>query len=307
MDVKVLGSAAGGGFPQWNCACQNCQGLRSGQIRSKARTQAQVAVRDSGSAWLLLNASPDLREQILSTPELAPVHFPRSTGISSVILTSAEVDSVVGLLHLREFQPFRVFATPSVKRILFEENRIFRVLERAKPPVIWEDIPQESWFSVGSAGNGNGLRCRAVNLGGGHPDYVSDALRSSLLPEEAVIGLVFTDGKKQMMYAPSLSGQGDEWKTWARSSELCFLDGTFWNDRELIDAGIGSKTAREIGHIPLSGRNGLLEQFNDAGKARRVLIHLNNTNPVLDEDSDQHRDVRNRGWEIAYDATDFNL
>lgn len=307
MDVKVLGSAAGGGFPQWNCACRNCQGLRSGQLLSKARTQAQVAVRDSGSAWLLLNASPDLREQIVSTRELAPARFPRSTGISAVILTSAEVDSVVGLLHLREFQPFRVFATPAVKRILFEENRIFRVLERAKPPVVWEDIPLDSWFLTGAADGGNGLRCRAVNLGGGYPDYVSDSLRRSLPADEAVIGLVFADGKRQMMYAPSLSGQGDEWKTWARSSDLCFLDGTFWNDRELIDAGIGSKTAREIGHIPLSGADGLLEQFRDAGKTRRVLIHLNNTNPVLNENSSEHREVRNRGWEIAYDATEFNL
>ena len=122
-----------------------------------------------------------------------------------------------------------------------------------------------------------------------------------------MIGLLFADGNKQMMYAPSLSGQTMEWKSWARSSDLCFLDGTFWNDRELIDAGIGSKTAREIGHIPLSGADGLLEQFREAGKARRVLIHLNNTNPVLDEDSAEHRHVREKGWEIAYDATDFNL
>ena len=282
--------------------------MRSGQLRSKARTQAQLAIRDSGSAWWLLNASPDLREQILSTRALAPERFPRSTGVSAVILTSAEVDSVVGLLHLREFQPFRIFATPSVKRILLEENRIFRALERAKPPVIWEDIPRDAWFPFGPGTSGGGeLRCRAVNVGGGYPDYVSESLRRNLPPEEAVIGLVFADGKKQMLYAPSLSGQKAEWKSWARSSDLCFLDGTFWNERELIDAGIGSKTAREIGHIPLSGADGLLEQFPDAGRSRRVLIHLNNTNPVLDEDSAEYRHVRAKGWEIAYDATDFNL
>lgn len=306
MHVKVLGSAAGGGFPQWNCACRNCSGLRSGQLRSKARTQAQLAVSDSGSDWLLLNASPDLRQQISSTPELTPVRSLRSTPVSSVILTSAEVDSVVGLLHLREFQPLRVLATPAVKRILFEENRIFRVLERAKPPVAWVDIPRDAWFPVATSAS-NGFRCRAVNLGGGYPDYVSDSLRGKLAPEEAVIGLVFTDGSKQMMYAPSLSGQTDAWKSWAQSSDLCFLDGTFWHDRELIDAGIGSKTAREIGHIPLSGAGGMLEQFQDAGKARRVLIHLNNTNPVLDEASAEYEQVRAKGWEVAYDGTDFNL
>jgi pyrroloquinoline quinone biosynthesis protein B len=308
MRVKVLGSAAGGGFPQWNCACRNCRSLRSGQLRSRARTQAQVAVASSGSGWLLLNASPDLRTQILSTPDLAPARFPRSTGISAILLTNAEVDSVVGLLHLREFQPFRIFATPSVKRILFEENRIFRVLERARPPVIWHEIPSDAWFSTDAAADGQvGLRCRAVSLGGGYPDYVSDGLRRELPPDEAAIGLVFTDGNKQMMYAPSLSGQTDGWKTWARSSDLCLLDGTFWDDRELIDAAGGSKTAREIGHIPLSGPGGLLEEFRDGGRARRVLIHMNNTNPVLDEDSAEYRKVRHEGWEIAYDGTDFDV
>ncbi|SRR5579875_203282 len=306
MHVKVLGSAAGGGFPQWNCACRNCSRFRSGELRSKARTQAQIAVSSSGSGWLLVNASPDLRTQVLSTEELAPARFPRSTGISAVLLTNAEVDSVAGLLHLREFQQFRVFATPSVKRILREENRIFHVLERANPPVIWEEIPRESWFDT-STSTDRGLRCRAVNLGGKYPDYVSSALRQELAPEEAVIGLVFNEGDKRLMYAPSLPGHTDEWKEWARSSDLCLLDGTFWDDRELIEQVAGSKTAREIGHIPLAGTGGLLEQFRDAGKARRVLIHLNNTNPVLDEDSAEYRQVRAAGWEIAYDGTDFDL
>jgi pyrroloquinoline quinone biosynthesis protein B len=225
---------------------------------------------------------------------------------------------VVGLLHLREFQPFRVITTPAVRRILFEENRIFRVLERASPPVVWEDIPRDAWFSVETSSQSDSsapaqreakppLRCRAINLGGGYPDYVSEDLRRALPPEEATVALVLADSARQMLYAPSLSGQTDEWKPWARSSDLCLLDGTFWDDRELIDAGIASKTARQIGHIPVSGPGGLLEEFSDPGKARRVLIHLNNTNPVLDEDSAQYRQVRDAGWEIAYDGTDFNL
>lgn len=308
MIVKVLGSAAGGGFPQWNCACRNCQGIRSGRLRSKPRTQAQVAILGSGSGWVLVNASPDLRQQILAAAELAPTRFPRSTGISTVILTSAEVDAVAGLLHLREFQSFRVFATPSVKRILLEENGIFRILNRAHPPVDWHEIPMDGWFPVYSeADGGDALRCRAINLGGGYPDYVSQSLRAELRPEEASIGLVFAEGDKQMLYAPSLSGANAEWKRWAGSSDLCLLDGTFWDDRELIAAANGTKTAREIGHLPLSGPGGLLQEFRDAGKARRVLIHLNNTNPVLDEDSAEHRQVREAGWEIAYDGTNFNL
>ena len=309
MIVRVLGSAAGGGFPQWNCACHNCQGMRRGVLRSASRTQAQLAVSATGSNWVLLNASPDLRQQILADPELAPSQFPRSTNIFAVILTSAEVDAVVGLLHLREFQTFRIYATPSVRRILLEENSIFRVLNRALPPVAWEDIPSDDWFPVHphTGGGAGEFSCHAIDLGGGYPDYVSPKLRAELPQEEASIGLVFRNGGKQMMYAPSLSGTSVEWKRWTHSSDLCFLDGTFWSDRELIEAANGSKTARDIGHLPLSGPGGLLEEFQDAGKTRRVLIHLNNTNPVLDEDSAEHRQLREAGWEIAYDGTEFNL
>lgn len=307
MHIKVLGSAAGGGFPQWNCACRNCLGIRSSQSRWTARTQAQVAVSNSESGWLLLNASPDLRAQILATKELAPTNPPRDTPISAIILTSAEVDSVAGLLHLREFQPFRIFATPSVKRILLEENRIFRVLERANPPIVWYDIPVNAWFSVDSANSQSGLQCLAVNAGGAYPDYVSPQLRNALPPEGAAVALVFSDGKKQMLYAPSVSGTSVEWKTWAQSSDLSLLDGTFWDDRELINAGISKKTAREIGHVPLSGPGGMLENLDVGTAGRRVLIHVNNTNPILDELSSERAAVKQAGWEIAYDGMDIAL
>jgi pyrroloquinoline quinone biosynthesis protein B len=309
MHVKVLGSAAGGGFPQWNCACHNCRRLRRGQLRSSARTQAQVAISGPGTEWLLLNASPDLRTQILSTPLLAPVREPRDTPIGGVVLTSADVDSVAGLLHLREFQPLRIYATASVRRILLEENRIFRVLERANTSTIWQDIALDTWFSIalGSSGEKTSFRCRAVFLGGAYPDFVSADLRRILAPDEAVIGLVLTHGGKQIMYAPSLPGQSDEWKSWVQTSDLCLFDGTFWDERELISAGISSKTAREIGHLPLSGAAGLLEEFVPNAKTQRVLIHINNTNPILDDESPQHRMVRGAGWEIAYDGMEFEL
>src|SRR3981081_42014 len=136
MRVTVLGSAAGGGFPQWNCACPNCSRLRAGSLHSKARSQASVVVCSNTGECYLLNASPDLRSQILSTPLLAPAHPPRHTPIAGILLTSADVDSVAGLLHLREFQPLHIYSTSSVRRIL-EENPIFRVLNRANPPAIW--------------------------------------------------------------------------------------------------------------------------------------------------------------------------
>jgi pyrroloquinoline quinone biosynthesis protein B len=310
MRVTVLGSAAGGGFPQWNCACPNCSRLRAGQLRSKARSQAQLVVSPNAGECYLLNASPDLRTQILSTPLLAPVRPPRGTPIAGVLLTSADVDSVAGLLHLREFQPLHIYAMPSVRRILLDENRIFRVLERANPPAIWHDFPVNTWFPLGSASPSSrepSVRCRVVFLGGAYPDYVSEDLRRSLPPGEAVIGLVLAQGSKQVLYAPALPGGSEEWKDWARSSDLCLLDGTFWDEDELISTGVGSKTAREIGHVPLSGAGGLLKEFDSAKRSRRVLLHINNTNPILDEESPEHREVRDAGWEIAYDGMEFEL
>jgi pyrroloquinoline quinone biosynthesis protein B len=310
MRVTVLGSAAGGGFPQWNCACPNCSRMRAGSLHSQARSQAQVVVCPNAGESFLVNASPDLRTQILSTPSLAPAHSPRHTPIAGVLLTSADVDSIAGLLHLREFQPLHIYATQSVRRIVCEENRIFRVLERANPPVVWHDVPLRTWFPLGTVKSSTGevpVRYRLVPLGSKYPDYVSEDLRRSLPSGEAVAGLVLMQGSKQLFCAPALPGCSDEWKQWAQSSDLCLLDGTFWDENELISAGVGSKTAREIGHIPLSGAGGLLQEFDSAKMGRRVLIHINNTNPILDEQSPEHREVRDAGWEIAYDGMEFQL
>jgi pyrroloquinoline quinone biosynthesis protein B len=310
MRVTVLGSAAGGGFPQWNCACPNCSGLRAGVLHSRARSQAQVVVCSGDEDCYLLNASPDLRPQILSTPLLNPQHPPRHTPIAGVVLTSADVDSVVGLLHLREFQPLQIYAASSIRRILLEDNHIFRVLDRANPPAVWRDVPANTWFSLGTAETSSAesaLRCLMVPLGGAYPDYVSEDLRLTLPPGEAVSGLVLAQGGKQFFYAPTLPARSDEWKDWARSSDLCLLDGTFWNEDELISAGAGSKTATEIGHVPLTGADGLLAQRDFAKRVRRVLIHINNTNPILDEESPECRAVRDAGWEIAYDGMTIEL
>jgi pyrroloquinoline quinone biosynthesis protein B len=309
MRVTVLGSAAGGGFPQWNCACPNCSRLRAGGLCFHARSQTQVLVSANSKRHFLINASPDLRTQILSAQLLVPAHTPRDTPISSILLTSADVDSVAGLLHLREFQPLHIWATPSVRRIVLEENRIFRVLDRAKPPAIWQDLPVGTWFPLAedAASGEASLRCRVVPLGSAYPDYVSDGLRRSLTPGEAVVGLVLEEGGKQAFYAPALPVGSGDWKDWARSSDLSLLDGTFWSENELISAGVSSKAAREIGHVPLSGLGGLLQEFGSSKRGRRVLIHINNTNPILDEESPENREVRDAGWEIAYDGMQIEL
>ncbi len=309
MRVKVLGSGAGGGFPQWNCGCSNCVRLRSGKLHGSPRTQTQIAFSVDGQAWFLLNASPDLRVQILAAPELSPPDGSRGSPITGVFLPSADVDSIMGLLHLREFTPFRIFATPGVQQILLEENTIFRVLDRATPPVQWLGISMQPQFArvAGDPADDSSFRCSAVPLGGTYPDYVSDSLRGKLSADQAVVGLLVEQGEKRLFFAPSLSGQNQEWKKLAESSDLVFLDGTFWSDDELIRATGSGKTARAIGHLPLSGADGLLRQFSGAGRGRRVLIHINNTNPILDEESAEYHQVREMGWEIAHDGMEFAL
>ena len=216
----------------------------------------------------------------------------------------------MGLLHLREFQTFFVFATQAVQRILQKENHIFRVLERANPPVKWITLSTTSRLGCHlseTPGQEPAFLCSSVPLGGSYADYVSDETVRTLPPEEAVIGFGIQQEKKRIFLAPSLSGQSRSWITWAEDSDIVFIDGTFWSDDELIHTGRSAKTAREIGHLPLSGPGGLLEQYPKIAKGRKVLIHINNTNPILDEDSAEHRAVLDAGFEIAYDGMEFEL
>ncbi len=316
MRVKILGSAAGGGFPQWNCGCPNCAGLRSGTINAKPRTQTQIAIDANPeytqrTHWALINASPDLRSQILATPELTPFSSTRnSTPIYDIYLTSADVDSIAGLLHLREFQGFKIHSTDSVRRIMDEENSMFRVLGRANPPVLWFPLPlahdgkEEAGRPAGQPPQWN---IRAIPLGNDFPDYVSEKLRKQLVPREAVVALDIQYGGKRLFVAPSLPGREVIWKQFARSADVVLIDGTFWSDTELKQAGRGKKTAREMGHIPLTGPDGLLAQFPENSNARKILIHINNTNPILVEDSIEHRAVLDAGFEIAYDGMEITL
>ncbi|OLE82981.1 MAG: pyrroloquinoline quinone biosynthesis protein PqqB [Acidobacteria bacterium 13_1_20CM_2_60_10] len=310
MKVKVLGSAAGGGFPQWNCGCSNCSRLRRGVFRGKARTQAQLAVSPDDATWFLLNTSPDLRQQFLAHPEFAPSEKSRNTPVAAIVLTSADVDCVLGLLHLREFQPLRIYSTLAVKRALTEENRLFQTLTRSNPPVRWEPLPLDRLvplFQPAGPVKKTSLFCKAVSLNGAYPDYLSDALRRALSEDEAVIALQLVQSEKSFFYAPSLPGCGEDWKRRVSESHLALLDGTFWTDDELPKVQSGSKTARQMGHLPVSGSSGLLDQLKLVRNPRRVLIHLNNTNPILDEESDAHRAVRDAGWEVAYDGMEFAL
>jgi len=311
MHIKILGSAAGGGFPQWNCACRNCSGLRSGSVRATARTQTQLAFSPDGLVWFLLGASPDLRTQIAATPQLAPpAGEPTGTPIGGIFLHSADVDSLLGLLHLREFQSFFVFATPAIQKIVQTENRIFDVLHRADPPIHWQPLSPGSRLACRFGEDPSApptFICSPIPLSGSFPDYISTELRRSLSSQESVIALRFEQGAKSFFFAPSLPDISGEWLKVAASSSVALLDGTFWSDDELLATGRGHKTAREMGHVPLSGRDGLLAQVPTDSAARKILIHINNTNPILDENSAEHCEVRDAGFEIAYDGMEFTL
>src|ERR1700722_3631699 len=195
MRVKILGSAAGGGFPQWNCACVNCRGVRARTFHGKARTQTQVAITEDGQSWLLLGASPDLRAQIEAAPELHPRMqsggaAPRQSPIAGVVLANADLDHVLGLLLLRELQPLRVYATASVRRILREDNTMFAMLERIPNQIVWTDFESGKEFSLRDAqGQDSGLRCLPWSLSEHYPAYVTGARQGKLAPRESSLGL----------------------------------------------------------------------------------------------------------------------
>lgn len=283
-------------------------GVRSGAIKASPRTQAQAAISADGARWFLLNASPDLRQQILSSADFVPPVGSRNSPIHTLLLTSADVDAVMGLLHLREFQPLQIYSTVAVRRILTEENGLLRVLMRSNPPVRWETLPLDRLTPLVLASptdKKSGFFCKAVPLGGSFPDYVSESLRNSLAPEDAVIGLSFVSKDKKVFYAPNLPGIGDHWLRTVEESDLAILDGTFWKDDELHSIQKGSKSGRQMGHLPLWGDRGLLRQPFRPSKTRRVLIHINNTNPILNKESPESRIVRDAGWEIAYDGMEL--
>ncbi len=285
-------------------------GARSGVMKAHPRTQTQAAISTDGSRWFLLNASPDLRQQILSSADLVPTAGSRNSPISAIVLTSADVDAVMGLLHLREFQPLQIFSTMAVRRILTEENSLFRVLSRSSPPVKWETLPLDRLMPLippSPADKKSALFCKAISLNGSFPDYVGESLRNTLSPEEAVIGLTLVSKEKKIFYAPNLPGIGDHWLRCVEESDLAVLDGTFWKDDELNSIRNGSKSARQMGHLPLWGDRGLLRTPFRPSKTRRVLIHLNNTNPVLNDESPESRIVRDAGWEIAYDGMELAI
>jgi len=298
MWVRVLGAAAGGGFPQWNCHCANCRRLRSGTLRGKARSQAQVAISSDGAAWHLLSASPDLRLQIENSRFLWPSEGVRQSPIRSVVLTSAEIDSITGLLSLREFSPFTIFSTQAVQDILLGENNVFDVLQRVPDQVTWRAFRADDSFEL--AGD---LTVEAISLPAGYPVFV----RNNHPAEEAVVGLAIENRGRRLVFLPGVGEVTKNLLEWMETSDVLLFDGTFWSEDELIRVQQGAKTARQMNHVPISGVCGSLEILSSLERPRRIFMHINNTNPILDEDSPEHQAVMDAGWEVAYDGMEFEI
>jgi pyrroloquinoline quinone biosynthesis protein B len=309
MHVKILGSAAGGGFPQWNCACPNCRGLRAGTFKGKARTQAQVAVSADKNSWFLLGASPDLRVQIESTPELYPRQGVRQSPIAGAVLANADVDHVLGLLLLRELQPLRLHATDSIRTILTEDNSMYGMLRRVPGQVTWTDfVPGTEFPLLNVAGEDSGLRCRALSLGTHYPAYVSPQRQSQLTFGEASLGLIIeSPSGKRLAYMPAVPQIYNALIEEFDSADVLLFDGTFWTDDELVRVQGSGQTATQMGHVPVSSADGSLSRLAGLRHLRKIYVHINNTNPMLDESGPEHRQVRESGWEIAEDGWQFDL
>ncbi|MGA8429210.1 MAG: pyrroloquinoline quinone biosynthesis protein PqqB [Candidatus Sulfotelmatobacter sp.] len=322
MRIKILGSAAGGAFPQWNCACPNCRSLRAGTFQGKARSQTQVAISADNHSWFLLGASPDLRSQIESTPELQPQNGIRQSPIAGAVLANADIDHVLGLLLLRELQPLRIHATASIRRILREDNSMFAMLQRLTNQASWTDFaPGETFPLKDSSEKDFGLRFRALSLAQHFPAYVSTDRQQSLRAEESSLGFIIdspanvgrtllsadASAAMRLAYMPAVPKLTDELLQEFDNVDLLLLDGTFWSDDELIRIQGSGQTARQMGHVPVSGPEGTLVRLAHLRRPRKIYLHINNTNPMLNEAGPEYSQVRDAGWEIAEDGWQFDL
>jgi pyrroloquinoline quinone biosynthesis protein B len=271
-------------------------------LRARARSQIQVAVSADGRAWHLLGASPDLGKQIESHPCLHPRQGLRDSPIASVILTCAEVDQSLGLLLLREMHTFAVYATASVRDILLGDNSMFQMLHRAPEQVSWHAVTPGTPFEVEA-----GMEVEAIPMGGGYPSYVGTDRLARSRGDEAVVGLSVRSGSRAMLFLPGVPAIDDALLARMEQSDVVMLDGTFWSDDEFVRIWPEARTARAMGHLPISGPGGSLERLAALRRPRKVFLHINNTNPILDEDSAEYRAVREAGWEVACDGMTMEL
>ena len=304
MRIHVLGSAAGGGFPQWNCGCPNCKGTREGTVPTKPRTQECVAVSADGNSWFLLNASPEVRAQIESYPPLHP-RGRRHSPIAGIVLANGDLDHCLGLFCLRESHPLVIYATDAVRHGIAERNVFYRTLQRFEGQVTWRELElgREVELSAG-AGQSSGLSLAALPAPGKPPVHLEGIATPG--PEENVALRIRHRGRA-LAYASSVGSIDAAVLGLLEEADCVFFDGTFWSETEIIDLGLGSKSAREMAHLPIGGDGGSLARLAQLRAPRRFFIHVNNTNPILREDSGEAAAVAAAGWRIAEDGMDLEL
>jgi pyrroloquinoline quinone biosynthesis protein B len=304
--IRILGSAAGGGFPQWNCGCPNCVGVRRGTISAVARTQESLAVSADGDSWFLLNASPEIRQQIESFHKLHP-RGQRDSPIQGIVLTNGDLDHCLGLLSLRESQPLALYSSERILRGFSEGNVLYRTLQRFEGQVTWRclslDAEPEPLLLLNGEPSGLTLRAFAV------PGKPALHLDQSKVDPGDNLGLVIHDTRtnQRLAYMAAVGARSTAVASAAGAADAVFFDGTFWSSDELIALGASTRRAEEMAHWPMGGRDGSLAFLAELGHVRRIYIHINNTNPVLREDSPERARVSAAGVEVAFDGMELEL
>ena len=296
MRVRILGSAAGGGFPQWNCSCTGCEAVRGGSGRARPRTQECVAVSADGDRWVLLNASPEIRGQIEAFPPLHP-RPPRRSPIAGVVLTNGDLDHCLGLLSLREWTAFEVAATAAVREAFTGGNPLARVLDA----VTWRELPVDAPQTVALGG----LEVVAFPVPGKPPRYLEDTALPA--PGDNVALKIRAPSGRVLLYAPSVGALSEPLVAAIAEASCVLLDGTFWSSDELGRHGLSSRTAEDMAHLPVGGALGSMRALRGTAPARRIYVHLNNTNPLLLDDSPERAEVEAAGWEVAWDGLEVEL
>jgi pyrroloquinoline quinone biosynthesis protein B len=309
MRIRVLGAAAGGGYPQWNCNHPNSRRARQGDPVARPRTQSSIAVSADGERWVVFNASPDLRQQINGNDVLHPRTGLRDSPIKAVVLTNADVDHVAGLLTLRESQPLRLYATARVLSVL-PANSVFNVLN----PEFVAREPMQLDATVDLRGPDDmdlGIRIVPFPVPGKVALWLEDASKGpnfGSMEEDTIALEVSCPGQDgSFFYIPGCASIPESLASRLQGAALVFFDGTLWTDDEMITSGTGVKTGRRMGHMSLSGADGTLQAFKDLDVERKVFIHINTTNPILVEDSAERAVVEQAGWEVAWDGMDVEL
>ncbi|MFT9027474.1 pyrroloquinoline quinone biosynthesis protein PqqB [Acetobacter indonesiensis] len=302
LDLIVLGAAAGGGFPQWNSNAPACNRARAGDPSAPARTQASIAVSGDGKQWYILNASPDLRAQINQTPALHPKVGLRSTPIAGVVLTSGEIDTITGLLTLREKQAFDLYGAAPVLAQL-DANPIFEALDRTLVPrhtmVLDHALPlKPAGFSI-----------TPFAVPGKVPLYAEQGVNPAEVKTDGeTIGLEISDGTHRALFIPGCAMMTDALLARMNGADVVFFDGTLWTDDEMVRAGLGAKTGKRMGHMSVADEpDGTMAAFRPLEIGRKILIHINNSNPILLSDSAERKAVEQAGWDVAFDGMRVTL